>query len=231
MGVEVLVVQHGEKVRAAGHPGLTETGVRQAAAVAARLRRNRTEVSSVWASPLEREQQTAERIAAAFDLAVQTDGRLRERMNWDDEAETSLETFLAEWQSRRSEDRTYEPTKESSSGAAAGASLPHWSTSAGQPMREPSWWSLTMESPWTRCHHRRRRSRQRRGSRSHRQRRAMRNHRGCGSTGTSSPSTRFRRPPTWMRQISSMSTSSSSTRTFGPLPDGLVDQLDDLWPS
>jgi broad specificity phosphatase PhoE len=118
MGIEVLIVQHGEKVRAAGDPGLTETGVRQAAAVAAWLAKNRTEVSAVWASPLRRAQQTAAPIAAAFGLAVQTDARLRERMNWDDESEIGLDGFLAEWQ-RASRDRTYRPTVGDSSSDAA----------------------------------------------------------------------------------------------------------------
>ncbi len=118
MGIEVLVVQHGEKVRAAGDPGLTETGLRQATAVAAWLQKNSAEVSSVWSSPLKRAQQTAAPIAAAFGLAVQTDGRLRERMNWDDESEISLEAFLADWQ-RASEDRTYQPAVGDSSSAAA----------------------------------------------------------------------------------------------------------------
>jgi len=31
-------------------------------------------------------------------LDAQTDARLRERMNWDDEAAISLEGFLVEWQ-------------------------------------------------------------------------------------------------------------------------------------
>lgn len=117
MGVEVVVVQHGEKMRAAGDPGLTETGVREAAAVAAWLVKNSMEVNSVWASPLKRAQQTAEPIAAAFGLAIQTDARLRERMNWDSESEISLEGFLDEWQ-RASEDRTYRPTVGDSSIAA-----------------------------------------------------------------------------------------------------------------
>ncbi len=117
MGIEVLVV-HGEKVRAAGDPGLTETGLRQATAVAAWLRKNSAELSSVWSSPLKRAQQTAAPIAAAFGLAVQTDGRLRERMNWDDESAISLGAFLADWQ-RASEDRTYQPAVGDSSSAAA----------------------------------------------------------------------------------------------------------------
>lgn len=118
MTIEILVVQHGEKVRTAGDPALTATGAQQAAAVAAWLSEHRTEIRSVWTSPLQRAQQTAEPIATAFGLAVQTDARLRERMNWDDESEISLEGFLAEWQ-RASDDRTYQPViGDSSSGAA-----------------------------------------------------------------------------------------------------------------
>lgn len=118
MGVEVLVVQHGEKVRAAGDPGLTETGWHQATAVAAWLPTYRPVVSAAWASPLQRAQQTAAPIAAAYGLAVQTDARLRERMSWEDESITDLEVFLAEWQ-RASGDRTYRPTVGDSSSDAA----------------------------------------------------------------------------------------------------------------
>ena len=118
MGIAVLVVQHGEKVRAAGDPGLTKTGVRQATAVAAWLAKSGTVVSSVWASPLQRAQQTAEPIAAALGLPVRTDARLRERMSWDDESEIDLEGFLAEWR-RASEYRTYRPTVGDSSSDAA----------------------------------------------------------------------------------------------------------------
>lgn len=118
VGIELLVVQHGEKVRAAGDPALTETGVRQAAAVAAWLRRTAPRPSSVWASPLKRAQQTAGPIAIAFGVAVQTDARLRERMNWVDGSEISLGGFLAEWQ-RASEDRMYRPPVGDSSSDAA----------------------------------------------------------------------------------------------------------------
>lgn len=118
MGLQVLVIQHGERVRAAGDPGLTETGFRQAAAVAAWISTTNRHVSSVWASPLKRAQETAAPIAGGLGLNVQTDARLRERMNWDDETEISLERFLAEWQ-RASEDRTYQPTSGDTSADAA----------------------------------------------------------------------------------------------------------------
>jgi broad specificity phosphatase PhoE len=118
MNVAVLVVQHGEKSLAAGDPGLTENGVRQAAAVAEWLRRSGIDVGAVWASPLTRAQQTAAPIAAAFGLPVQTDARLRERVNWDHECGLTFEEFLAEWK-RGCDDRAYEPTNGDSSIAAA----------------------------------------------------------------------------------------------------------------
>lgn len=118
MGIKVLVVQHGEKVRAPGDPGLSDIGHRQAATVAAWLSKNRTAVGSIWASPLRRAQETAAPIAAAFGVVVQTDARLRERMNWGDESFIDLDGFLAEWR-RTSEDRWYQPAIGDSSSVAA----------------------------------------------------------------------------------------------------------------
>ncbi|MGK2948889.1 MAG: phosphoglycerate mutase family protein, partial [Acidimicrobiales bacterium] len=58
MGIEVLVVQHGEKVRAAGDPGLTKLGHQQAATVAAWLSEGRGDIASIWSSPLRRARET-----------------------------------------------------------------------------------------------------------------------------------------------------------------------------
>ena len=122
MGIEVLLVQHGEKVRSPGDPGLTATGRQQAAAVAAWLSTNHSDIESIWASPLRRARETAGPIAAALELDVQTDARLRERMNWDDEATISLDRFLVEWQ-RASADSSYHPTIGDSGSDAAGRFL------------------------------------------------------------------------------------------------------------
>ncbi len=116
MGVDILIVQHGEKLRVAGDPGLTEAGHMQASVVAEWLRTAHPEVCSVWASPLERAQQTAAPIGATFDVTVRTDARLRERMNWDGDGD--LDRFLAEWR-RASDDRTYHPASGDSSVGAA----------------------------------------------------------------------------------------------------------------
>ncbi len=118
MGIEVLIVQHGDKVRSAGDPGLTSVGHQQVAKVASWLSENHPGVRSIWASPLRRTRETAAPIAAAFQLGVQTDDRLRERMNWDDDTAVSLEQFLAEWQ-RASDDPSYRPATGDSSSAAA----------------------------------------------------------------------------------------------------------------
>ena len=118
MGVEILVVQHGEKVRSAGDPGLTDEGHRQAAVVAMWLAENRPEVEAIVASPLRRAQETADPIAAALGLELTTDARLRERMNWDDGASVDLDEFMTEWQ-RATDDRSYQPAAGDSSLDAA----------------------------------------------------------------------------------------------------------------
>lgn len=102
------MVQHGEKVRSAGDPGLTEAGHRQAAAVARWLAANRPDVGAIVASPLRRARETAAPIAAAFGLAPMIDARVRERMNWDDDASIGLDDFLTEWQ-RATDHRTHQP--------------------------------------------------------------------------------------------------------------------------
>jgi broad specificity phosphatase PhoE len=124
--VELLVVQHGDKVRAPGDPGLTELGHRQAAAAATHLR-GRGDVARIWCSPLRRARETAAPIEAALALDATIDERLRERMNWegeDGDAGQTLAAFLAEW-ARASADRTFVPRSGDSS-AAAGDRFVGW---------------------------------------------------------------------------------------------------------
>ena len=118
MGIDVLVVQHGEKVRSAGDPGSTEVGHRQAATVARWLAENRPDVDAIFASPLQRARETAAPIAAALGLVVKTDPRFRERMIWDDDSSISLDEFLTEWQ-RATDDRFYQPLVGDSSNDAS----------------------------------------------------------------------------------------------------------------
>lgn len=117
MGTQVLVVQHGEKERKPGDPGLTAAGQDQAAQTA-RWLANRFEITALWASPLRRAVETAEPLATALELTVQIDARLRERMNWDGDGLQSIDDFLDEWD-RASSDRSYVPSSGDSSQQAA----------------------------------------------------------------------------------------------------------------
>lgn len=115
MGITVLLVQHGDKVRSSGDPGLTDVGRLQAQQVAAHVRQHE-DVEAIWSSPLARARETAQPIAEAFGLDIHTDARLRERMNW--AGHGAIEDFLKEWQ-RASQDRDHAPTVGDSSNEAA----------------------------------------------------------------------------------------------------------------
>ncbi len=89
----INLVQHGDKERLPGDPGLTELGKRQAEVTACWLRT--TGLQAVYSSPLRRARETAEPVGQATGLAVQIDSRLCERLNWD--GTRAFDTFLAEW--------------------------------------------------------------------------------------------------------------------------------------
>jgi broad specificity phosphatase PhoE len=96
----IYLVQHGDKERLPGDPGLTELGRRQAEVTARWLRE--TGLQAVYSSQLRRARETAEPVGQATGLAVQVDSRLRERLNWD--GTQAFDAFLAEWD-RSTEDR------------------------------------------------------------------------------------------------------------------------------
>ncbi len=86
-GTTLLLVRHGATAHTAerrysgctgASPPLSEVGERQAAAVAARLAGARGPVAAVVSSPVRRAQQTAQAVAGALGLQVQTDDDLRE---------------------------------------------------------------------------------------------------------------------------------------------------------
>jgi len=108
MGIEVLVVQHGKKVRSAGDPGLTDLGYRQASTVARWLAENRPDIDTIFTSPLRRAHETAVPITAALGISARTEPRFRERMNWDNDTGVSLDEFLTDWQ-RATDHRDYQP--------------------------------------------------------------------------------------------------------------------------
>lgn len=117
MATKVLIVQHGEKQRQPGDPGLSDVGKAQARQVAAHLR-GRQALRDIYSSPLRRAEETAAPLAGALAISVRVDPRLRERMNWEGDRVESIESFLADW-SRASSDRSFRPRSGDSSFAAA----------------------------------------------------------------------------------------------------------------
>ncbi|MGX1909327.1 histidine phosphatase family protein [Streptomyces phaeochromogenes] len=108
------LVQHAEKERLPGDPGLTKLGRQQAAMTANWLQR--TGVHAIVSSPLRRARETASFIATSTGLRVQEDARLRERMSWD--GTQPLDSFLADW-ATSVKDRNFMPVSGDSSHAAA----------------------------------------------------------------------------------------------------------------
>lgn len=111
-----VVVQHAEKQRSPGDPGLTELGHIQAGRVARHLAADG--VVGLFASPQRRARETAAPIALAVGIDVRVDARLSERMNWEGPSDQTAEAFFAEWE-RTVGDRDYVPSRGDSSNAAA----------------------------------------------------------------------------------------------------------------
>lgn len=117
MGLRVLIVQHGDKERTPGDPGLTELGRTRARTTARWLGRG-DQPLAVWSSPMRRARQTAAPIAEEVAIEVTVEPRLRERMNWDDPKVESIEEFLEDWHAAAA-DRSYRPRSGDSSTEAA----------------------------------------------------------------------------------------------------------------
>lgn len=98
------LVQHAEKQRKGGDPGLTVTGRAQALWTGSCLRGKG--IDQVWTSPSRRARETAEIIAAVLGLPVHTDARLRERMTWD--GVLPLASYWADWE-KSTEQRDFRP--------------------------------------------------------------------------------------------------------------------------
>ena len=123
----VYLVQHGEKERLPGDPGLTQVGREQAVRVGQWLRDQG--IRTLYSSPMRRALQTADGIASVTGLAIQTDPRLRERLNWD--GRESYDAFLALW-ARTTDDRDLVPAGGESS-RQAGARLMTFLADLGPP--------------------------------------------------------------------------------------------------
>lgn len=111
------LVQHGDKEPGPGDPGLTQAGLDQATSTGRWL--SGLGMRALWASPLRRARETAGCIASVTGLAVQSDARLRERLNWD--GSQPYQAFLALW-ARTTRDRDLVPANGESS-RQAGARL------------------------------------------------------------------------------------------------------------
>jgi len=80
MPFRILIVQHGEKERQPGDPGLTASGFEQAELTAGWIVKNHS-LSRIVSSPMRRAVETAAPIASAAGVELTTDDRVRERMN------------------------------------------------------------------------------------------------------------------------------------------------------
>jgi broad specificity phosphatase PhoE len=117
MSLRVVIVQHGDKERLPGDPGLTELGLTQALATARWLGRGDTPVG-IWSSPKRRARETATPIGEELGVLPTTDARLRERMNWADSRAESIDDFMEDWRTSAA-DRAYVPRSGDSSFEAA----------------------------------------------------------------------------------------------------------------
>ena len=108
------LVQHGEKEPVPDDPRLTQAGWEQAIRAGRWLRDQG--IRALYSSPLRRAKQTADGIASVTGLAIQTDARLTERLNWD--GRESYDAFLAQW-ARTTGDRDLVPAGGESSRQAA----------------------------------------------------------------------------------------------------------------
>lgn len=102
MSGDVVIVQHGEKVRQQGNPGLTALGRKQADAAALLIAASSPR--AIFSSPLLRARETAAPLAQATGLPIRIDERLCERMNL--EAGESPAAFFADWV-RSTQDRRW----------------------------------------------------------------------------------------------------------------------------
>ena len=124
----VYLVQHGDKQRVSGDPGLTSLGRQQAGQAGAWLQHQG--ICSLYSSPLRRARETADCISELTGRPVITDDRLRERLNW--AGSEPFEEFLARW-ARTEQDRDYQPAGGDSSRQAAGRLREFLTGLAGQP--------------------------------------------------------------------------------------------------
>ncbi|MED5016733.1 histidine phosphatase family protein [Paenibacillus chibensis] len=106
MGTMFYLVRHAIKAKAAGDVSITPQGVLQAEATALRL--TGLPITAIFASPLQRAQETAKMISAYTKASLTVEHRLRERANWGDLPGQSFDEFVEMWE-RSTRDPDYIP--------------------------------------------------------------------------------------------------------------------------
>ncbi|CAN5147912.1 phosphatase PhoE [soil metagenome] len=106
------LVRHGEQVRSAGDPELSDRGVQQAKTTGHYFKDKK--INTIFSSPIKRAKMTAEIMAEELSLEITVDDRLRERINWGDIPNQSFEEFLQVWR-KTILDRHYQPENGDSS--------------------------------------------------------------------------------------------------------------------
>lgn len=100
------LIRHGLRESRDEGSSLSDVGKKQAEITAIHLKKNT--IHALYASPMKRTQQTAKIIARHLKLHVNTDDRLKERLNWGDRKGETFDEFLKVWiQTER--DRNYHP--------------------------------------------------------------------------------------------------------------------------
>lgn len=114
----VHLIQHADKVRESGDPGITDFGRLQAGRTGEWARG--AGLARLYCSPLRRTRETAACVGAATGLEPIPDPRARERLNWN--GPEAFEVFHTEW-ARTVEDRGYVPALPGDSSLAAAERL------------------------------------------------------------------------------------------------------------
>ncbi len=106
------LIRHGTRESRAENTLLSDIGKKQVEITTKHLKNHG--ISSIYASPVKRTQQTAEIIASTLKLAIITDNRLKERLSWGDRKGESFDEFLKQW-TKTQIDRNYQPPNGDSS--------------------------------------------------------------------------------------------------------------------
>ncbi len=107
------IIRHGEKVKTPGDSPLSKLGHKQTKR-AGKCLKGSFPISKIVASPILRAQQTARHIADHFDIEVDTNDLLRERVNWGDDPDQTIEEFIDMWVKSNKEREWKPPVGDSS---------------------------------------------------------------------------------------------------------------------